>query len=62
MSGIAFLRDLQLGFLWSHRIVDPQVIHTQPGLVRAPEDAEAQLRLAVDYHTATFGTPSITIR
>lgn len=28
-----------------------------PSRFRAPEDAEAQLRLAVDYHTATFGTP-----
>lgn len=28
-----------------------------PSRFRAPEDAEAQLRLAVEYHTATFGRP-----
>ena len=28
-----------------------------PSRLRAPEDAEAQLRQAVEYHTATFGTP-----
>ena len=28
-----------------------------PSRFRAPEDAEAQLRLAVEYHTATFGSP-----
>jgi alpha-amylase/alpha-mannosidase (GH57 family) len=28
-----------------------------PSRFRAPEDAEAQLRLAVEYHTATFGKP-----
>lgn len=28
-----------------------------PARFRAPEDAEAQLRLAVEYHAATFGTP-----
>ncbi|HSF69302.1 MAG TPA: glycoside hydrolase family 57 protein [Nitrospira sp.] len=28
-----------------------------PSRFRAPEDAEAQLRLAVDYHAATFGRP-----
>src|SRR5690349_15038994 len=29
---------------------------TLPSRFRAPEDAEAQLRLAVEYHRATFGT------
>lgn len=28
-----------------------------PARFRAPEDAEAQLRLAVEFHTATFGRP-----
>jgi len=28
-----------------------------PARLRAPEDAETQLRLAVDYHAATFGRP-----
>ena len=28
-----------------------------PSRFRAPEDAEAQLRLAMEYHTATFGSP-----
>jgi alpha-amylase/alpha-mannosidase (GH57 family) len=30
-----------------------------PSRFRAPEDAEAQLRLAVDYHQATFGTAPV---
>jgi alpha-amylase/alpha-mannosidase (GH57 family) len=30
-----------------------------PSRFRAPEDAEAQLRLAVEYHTSTFGRPPV---
>ena len=44
-------------------VIDSETTHRArpdlplPSRFRAPEDAEAQLRRAVDYHTATFGRP-----